>query len=256
MIAGHKNTIGYTAFEFERDHYKMFDDDPKRTNTLVRDLQTKAAAGKDIVMVDIGANIGFASITFAMQYPTAKVYSYELNPGTYAALLANIKRNGLQHRVHAFNRGIFGDGKPISISRCSATIGQGSQVMKSEEVWKSMNMSSDRWASADLPKGGSAGFRQGLEALAACRQRDDALISIPSATLAEAVQGAGSATVDFLKMDCEGCEVSVAPATGITVLDELQEMKMKHTVRHTKGECHVPKTPEHERLRTLCQELL
>jgi len=253
VVAGSKNTLGFTALEMERDSYGFWDAD---RSAVARALHKKAAAGEDIVMVDIGANVGFASLAFAIQYPTARVYSYELNPGTFAALKLNIQANGLEERVHAFNRGISGDGKPIPFSRCGATIGQGSQVMKSEAAWKVLNVTS--WQEDGLINGGSPGFRQGLEALAACRRQDDSLVDIPSITLEEVITNIRSATgdpaartptVDFLKMDCEGCEVSeVAP--GRIVLDDLSRMLEQKIIRHAKGECHT------QEFGALCKRLL
>ena len=69
MFAPNKQTIGFTALEMERGAYGTLD--PR--SALSHHLSESRAAGEGIVMVDIGANIGFASISFAMAYPSAKL---------------------------------------------------------------------------------------------------------------------------------------------------------------------------------------
>lgn len=41
------------------------------------------------IIIDLGANVGFADIAFALRYPDAKVLAYEPEPGNFAALTAN-----------------------------------------------------------------------------------------------------------------------------------------------------------------------
>jgi FkbM family methyltransferase len=48
------------------------------------------AAGKVPVIVDCGANIGFASIWFAQRFPRAAVYAVEPEPGNVAMLRRNV----------------------------------------------------------------------------------------------------------------------------------------------------------------------
>jgi FkbM family methyltransferase len=47
------------------------------------------AAGRTPVIVDCGANIGFASIWFALQFPQARVYAVEPEPDNFAMLQRN-----------------------------------------------------------------------------------------------------------------------------------------------------------------------
>lgn len=55
-------------------------------------------------IVDIGANIGAASVYFALQYPHAEVYAFEPSPEAYDLLLTNTKKIG---RIHPTNCGLL-----------------------------------------------------------------------------------------------------------------------------------------------------
>lgn len=87
-------------------------------------------------MVDIGANMGLASITFAMRNPTAKIYAYEINPLTFSVLRNNINLNRLDSRVKIFNKALGGGFNHLSLPNCSVLIGTGSQVLRSREQWE------------------------------------------------------------------------------------------------------------------------
>lgn len=231
MFAPNKQTMGFTALEMERGAYGILDPH----SALSHQLAGSRTADRGIVMVDIGANMGFASISFAMAYPSATVYAYELNPTTFASLSKNIEENGLQSRVKPFNMGLSADGRPISISRCQTTVGQGSQVMRSEEDWKDA-MPDLVWDDKKLPKGRrSEGFYNSLKALAACRKSDDRLLSIPSITLSQILSSVGG-RIDFLKVDCEGCEYSALGES--TILSTVQDMVKRNVTGIAAGECH------------------
>jgi len=54
-------------------------------------------------IVDVGAHIGAASLFFAKKFPEAKIYSIEPFPKNFIALSNNIKLNGLEKQIKAFN---------------------------------------------------------------------------------------------------------------------------------------------------------
>eukprot|EP00746_Dinoflagellata_sp_MGD_P128816 gnl/MRDRNA2_/MRDRNA2_63103_c0_seq1.p1 gnl/MRDRNA2_/MRDRNA2_63103_c0~~gnl/MRDRNA2_/MRDRNA2_63103_c0_seq1.p1 ORF type:complete len:339 (+),score=33.12 gnl/MRDRNA2_/MRDRNA2_63103_c0_seq1:207-1223(+) len=62
------------------------------------------------VVVDIGASLGFFSITLARRFPNVQIFAYEVNPVTFAFLKKNIQANGVAHQVYATNRGLSKDG--------------------------------------------------------------------------------------------------------------------------------------------------
>ena len=53
-------------------------------------------------IADIGANQGIYTLYFSRQSPKGRVYAFEPDPGLFAALKANIQRNGAQN-VRLFN---------------------------------------------------------------------------------------------------------------------------------------------------------
>eukprot|EP00746_Dinoflagellata_sp_MGD_P095372 gnl/MRDRNA2_/MRDRNA2_382127_c0_seq1.p1 gnl/MRDRNA2_/MRDRNA2_382127_c0~~gnl/MRDRNA2_/MRDRNA2_382127_c0_seq1.p1 ORF type:complete len:109 (-),score=18.80 gnl/MRDRNA2_/MRDRNA2_382127_c0_seq1:27-329(-) len=55
---------------------------------------------RPIMMVDVGANVGFESVYLASRYPNAIVYSIEIcNTAVFYAMW-NILSNGVDKRVH------------------------------------------------------------------------------------------------------------------------------------------------------------
>ncbi len=61
-------------------------------------------SGQIRTVVDIGANVGAASIYFAMQFPGARVLAFEPSPDSFALLSAN---TGDLPQVRCFNVGLF-----------------------------------------------------------------------------------------------------------------------------------------------------
>jgi FkbM family methyltransferase len=57
-------------------------------------------------ILDIGANIGWHSIRFAIREPEASVHAFEPIPKNFAFLSRNIAANGLGHRVRSYNYGL------------------------------------------------------------------------------------------------------------------------------------------------------
>lgn len=59
----------------------------------------------DPVIVDIGANIGLATLYFKNLYPKSRIYAYEPNPKIYNILQKNAQLNELSH-VYIFRKAI------------------------------------------------------------------------------------------------------------------------------------------------------
>lgn len=57
-------------------------------------------------ILDIGANIGLYSISFAKRLPEAKVFAFEPMPTSYAFLQRNIAANSVGGRITCFNYGL------------------------------------------------------------------------------------------------------------------------------------------------------
>jgi FkbM family methyltransferase len=62
---------------------------------------------------DIGANIGWYSINFFKKFPTAKIYSFEPIPDTYAQLVQNVAINNAS-TIQYFNFGFSDETKTLS----------------------------------------------------------------------------------------------------------------------------------------------
>jgi FkbM family methyltransferase len=62
---------------------------------------------------DIGANIGWYSINFSKKFPTAKIYSFEPIPDTYAQLVQNVAINNAS-TIQYFNFGFSDETKVLS----------------------------------------------------------------------------------------------------------------------------------------------
>lgn len=73
---------------FGRDQYKV---DPRRLEALRRKMTLAREAGATPVIVDGGANVGYASVLFAMTFPLATVVAVEPDPVTYAELVENTR---------------------------------------------------------------------------------------------------------------------------------------------------------------------
>ena len=59
----------------------------------------------DGVFLDVGANLGLFSLLLARHHPERVIHAFEPNPSTYAALQANLARNGCLH-AHAHARAV------------------------------------------------------------------------------------------------------------------------------------------------------
>jgi FkbM family methyltransferase len=82
---------------------KLYSQDALETLRQVR--RERAADG---AWVDVGANIGVFSIYFANHCAAEHVYAYEFNPGTFAALQANVAANALEpRRITLVNKAVF-----------------------------------------------------------------------------------------------------------------------------------------------------
>jgi FkbM family methyltransferase len=75
-------------------------------NIFIR--QCYNVAGDESVILDLGGNIGLFSLYASREAPSARIFTAEPMPATFARLQQNIRRNGLQDRVTALNYAIAG----------------------------------------------------------------------------------------------------------------------------------------------------
>ncbi|MBI1787503.1 MAG: FkbM family methyltransferase [Acidobacteria bacterium] len=57
-------------------------------------------------IVDLGANVGFATLYFAKRFPSAQIHSFEPHPLHYCLLTENLRMNGLDDKVRLYNAAV------------------------------------------------------------------------------------------------------------------------------------------------------
>lgn len=57
--------------------------------------------GRDLTILDIGANVGFFALWASLRWPGSTIHSFEANPGTFPYLKRNTQGNPRIHCTHA-----------------------------------------------------------------------------------------------------------------------------------------------------------
>jgi FkbM family methyltransferase len=222
----------YTAYEVDRGTY----------GNLPRIMGRSAAPS----WVDIGANLGFFSISVALANPHATGWAYEPNPLTFAFLQRNIAANGVGDRVHAVNAGVSSDGRTLRMPRCVVASNAGSQMASTQwarPVYSKISHSSNSCF--------SAACKRKVAETEECMKADARMVAVRSVTLEQALASAlreGNSAVDLLKVDCEGCEhevmsrielaASEGSDRGVGGGESGRHIKRISGVRKVTGECH------------------
>jgi len=153
--------------------------------------------GKKPLILDVGANIGFFSVLMGKMYPEATIFAFEPVEMNFAALNYNLGRNGISN-VIPFNFGISNR--------------TGVQRIQSIHFWNqggsSMDNQQEDW-----------GFDT---------------FHVQTKTLRDTMEllRVGNRTIDFLKVDCEGCEYFAFDFADSFTKDMLARVK------HLSGEIH------------------
>ena len=151
---------------------------------------TACADGQDQIVIDIGMNIGAASIYFASRDDVRKVYAYEPFPDTYHHALDNIKASGLVHeKICAVNAGLSSTSEKQTVHyNASMTCG-----MTIEESLKKRTVRQyQEWGYYDENKSQTVQ----IQVLDAAEE------------IGRIIAGHKNETI-ILKMDCEGSEYAV-----------------------------------------------
>jgi len=93
-------------------------------------------------VLDVGANIGVATIWFSERYPLARIFPIEPSSETSARLLRNINRNGLGNRVTVLTVALGEGGRPLhlvfgehsGLSHTDTEPHEGSQIVWSADL--------------------------------------------------------------------------------------------------------------------------
>jgi FkbM family methyltransferase len=119
-------------------------------------------------VVDIGAHVGFFSLQAALTWPHTQVYAYEPAPENYTALCKNIQTNKMTN-IHPSNEAL------------------GEQARTHDFYLKQQSESHSLYPSTS---GGET----------------RSIIQVKCIDMDEIVERIPGRKIDFLKMDCEGCE--------------------------------------------------
>lgn len=148
----------------------------------------------DPVVLDIGANVGFATLYVKLLYPGAVVHAFEPDPAAVAMLRRNVARNGLRDvHVHA--------------AAVSDAAGTAEFYVDSRPGELTMGLLPQRLAG-----------------------RESVVRRVPTVALADVLAGlAAGARIGLLKMDIEGYEAEVlASLDGTGALDRVDALAIEY----------------------------
>lgn len=64
-------------------------------------------------ILDLGANVGYTSMFYAMHYPQAQIASFEPSPSTFNQLQKQIQKSNCENRIKAYQYAIFTENKDL-----------------------------------------------------------------------------------------------------------------------------------------------
>lgn len=151
---------------------------------------TACADGQDQIVIDIGMNIGAASIYFAQRDNVKKVYAYEPFPDTYRHAVSNIEASGtVQEKICAVNAGLSNTSEVQTVHyNASMTCG----MTIEESLQKRTVRQYQEWGYYDERKSQSVQIQ--------IRDAADEIGTILAGHNHEQI---------ILKMDCEGSEYTI-----------------------------------------------
>jgi FkbM family methyltransferase len=159
--------------------------------------EIKSASLRNVV--DIGANVGYFSLSIFSNYPDAKVYAFEPVPINYEKLTA-YKKKYPQYAWHPFNMAVT---KP----------GETSIQLNFEE------QTDDFTTSASIYEGSSSANH----------------IEVKATNLPQIISEHNLQEIDLLKVDCEGSEYDILYNTGHEVFEKVNAIAIETHEHTTKG---------------------
>ena len=101
--------MDFRTIRIRDGQFSVLDRDPAQNYTDVThmfayldDLRLR----RDAIILDVGANIGIFSLSYAWLYDHATIHAFEPHPGTYETLAANVQLNAdLRRRIQPHNVG-------------------------------------------------------------------------------------------------------------------------------------------------------
>ena len=168
-----------------------------------------------IHIVDIGANYGWFSYLAAELSPSCNIYAYELINDNYNAAFENLKKF---KNVQLFNAGVTGDNKIVKICENSDNEGGHKSIYSGANSYNS------------------------LERFKSTKNSNIIHENIPDQiSIKEMFEVNNIDYIDFLKMDCEGCEYEL--------FDQIFKYDLDKRIKHLSMEVHGVNSPEHPKLK-------
>jgi FkbM family methyltransferase len=124
-------------------------------------------------VIDLGANIGLATLYFAAHYPSCRLFAVEPNPHSYQILTANLRKLVDTGRCRTVQAAVWG-GEKVLVADCS----------QASEHYSAFKMK------ASNAEDGSQGTAMGLP-------------------IQKIIEQSGFKRIDLLKVDIEGAEVEL-----------------------------------------------
>jgi len=143
------------------------------------------------VMVDIGANIGAASLDLASCFPRLEVHAYEPNPSTMRMMSRNVEENGFSKRIHVHGEAVGRDMGEFTLRV------HGSSVT-------------------------ATGYGDGLLTSQATA------VTVPMIKLDEVLRRTGGASIAFLKIDAEGAEADILEGASPSTLAAVSRVVLEY----------------------------
>jgi FkbM family methyltransferase len=144
----------------------------------------------DGVIIDLGANIGAATLTWASQSEKVTVHAYEPSPKTNQTLKENILANNLGARVSVYNEAVGREKGTIQLR-------------------------------TDLPSMEVTSFVDSLSAAGTCT-------TVPMVDLNEVIRRAGGDEIALLKIDTEGAEADILEGASPGTLRLIKQMVLEY----------------------------
>ncbi len=160
-------------------------------HSRVYDIETAPVRPGDVVL-DVGANHGFAACWFA--FHGATVYAWEPAPQVFSLLERNVEENGLANRVRAFPEAIGGQEGRAELL-ISPVLGGGTSTLRSE-------------LAAALP----------------ITERTEVRVR----TLPAVIRELGLDRIRLLKLDCEGSELDILRSLDRDLLDRIDSFAIEY----------------------------